>query len=212
MVFKIGYLQIMKLTAVLQDDKEIFICTPDYFKKVFSIDYTNCLVFNSLSLEKKIQKKLSRRFLSQREKWLGCFYAREMLLGCQTQLTIAWINQKVGYGVFANQEIAKNTCIGEYTGLIRKRSWFEGDNNIYCFEYPILEYKRSSYVIDARLMGNHTRFINHSTEPNIDSILVYHEKKRHIVLYANKRIQKGSQLCYDYGPSYWKSRGVFIRF
>ena len=141
-----------------------------------AIEYTNCLVFHSPDLEKKVQKKLSRRFLNQREKWLGCLYAKDMFLGCQVALTIAWINQKTGYGVFANQEIARNTCIGEYAGLIRKRSWFEGDNNIYCFEYPILEYKRSPYVIDARLMGNHTRFINHSTEPNINSVLAITKK------------------------------------
>ncbi|MEK7339420.1 MAG: SET domain-containing protein-lysine N-methyltransferase, partial [Verrucomicrobiota bacterium] len=178
----------MKLTAVLQEHKEISITNPTCFGQVFSIKYTNCLVFYSLDLEKKVQKKLSRRFLNQREKWLGCFYAKDILCGCQVQLTIAWINQKAGYGVFANQEIARNTCIGEYTGLIRKRSWFEGDNNIYCFEYPILEYKRSPYVIDARSMGNHTRFINHSTEPNIDSALAYYQEKRHIILYANKDI------------------------
>lgn len=202
----------MKLTAVLQDHKEISIVSVACFKQAFATSYTNCLIFDSPSLEKKVQKKLSRRFLSQREKWLGYFYAKEMLLGCSVQLTIAWINQRVGYGVFANEEIAKNTCIGEYTGLIRKRSWFEGDNNIYCFEYPIEEYKRSPYVIDARLIGNHTRFINHSETPNLSSALVYHQGKRHVILYANEKVHKGSQLCYDYGPNYWKNRGVFIQF
>lgn len=202
----------MQLTAVLQDQKEISIVSPACFKQVFAVDYGNDLVFDSLSLETKVHKKLSRQFLSQKEKWLGCFYAKDMALGCQIQLTIAWINQKVGYGLFANQEIAKNTCIGEYTGAIRKRSWFEGDHNIYCFEYPILEYKRSPYVIDARSIGNHTRFINHSTEPNVTSVLVYYQKKRHIILYANKKIHKNAQLCLDYGPSYWKSRGIVIQF
>jgi uncharacterized protein len=202
----------MKLTAVLQDYKEVSIANPTCFSQVFAVIYTNCLVFNSPRLEESIQKKLARRFLSQREKWLGCFYAEDIVLGCSIRLTIAWINQKVGYGVFADQEIAKNACIGEYTGLVRKRSWFEGDNNIYCFEYPIAQYKRSPYVVDARLIGNHTRFINHSPEPNIASALVYYQGQRHIILYANQKIHKGSQLCYDYGPNYWKNRGLFIRF
>lgn len=202
----------MKLSAHLQDHKEVSITSPKSFKQIFSVEYTNHLVFDSPDLERKVQNKLARRFLSQREKWLGCFYAKNILLGCSVHLTIAWINQRVGYGVFANQEVTKNACIGEYTGLIRKRSWFEGDNNMYCFEYPILEYKRSPYVIDARLIGNHTRFINHSTEPNVASVLVYYQGKRHIILYANQKIHKGSQLCYDYGPNYWKNRGVFIQF
>ncbi|MDR2540104.1 MAG: SET domain-containing protein-lysine N-methyltransferase [Chlamydiales bacterium] len=202
----------MKLTAVLQEHKEIPIVSPACFERVFAIEYTNCLVFYSSDLEKKVQRKLSRQFLSQREKWLGCLYAKDLLFGCQVSLTIAWINQKTGYGVFANQKMTKNTCIGEYVGLIRKRSWFEGNHNTYCFEYPILEYKRSPYVIDAYSMGNHTRFINHSPEPNVNSVLVYYQGKRHIILYVNKDIHKGSQLCYDYGPNYWKKRGPFINF
>ena len=130
-ISSINVCQIMKLTGLLQEHKEISITSPTCFGQVFAMEYTNCLVFHSPELERKVRKKLSIRFLSQREKWLGFFYAKEILCGCQIQLTIAWINQKAGYGVFANQEIARNACIGEYTGLIRKRSRNAGDSTIH---------------------------------------------------------------------------------
>jgi SET domain-containing protein len=62
-------------------------------------------------------------------------------------------------------------------------------------------------VIDAQDFGNHTRFINHSFQGNLEPASVYCDGLMHVIFYANKTIPAGTQLCYDYGEDYWEKRG-----
>ena len=100
-----------------------------------------------------------------------------------------------------------NAYIGEYTGVLHKRPFFGRWKNLYCFDYNIGEGRKSSFVIDAQDFGNHTRFINHSFQPNVEPVSVYCDGLVHVILYASKAIAAGTQLCYDYGKDYWKKRG-----
>jgi SET domain-containing protein len=60
-------------------------------------------------------------------------------------------------------------------------------------------------VIDAT-KGNLTRFINHSIHPNLKPIHVFYEGFYHLIFLALRRIEKGTQLSYDYGKNYWYIR------
>ena len=121
-------------------------------------------------------------------------------------VSVRWISGKVGYGLFAEEEISEGSYVGEYTGIVRKndRRYFEPLNN-YCYEYPVDDEIGRSFVIDAT-QGNLTRFINHSSKPNLKPIHVFYEGYYHLIFIALRPIQKGEELRFDYGESYWYLR------
>ncbi|ROT63450.1 trithorax [Penaeus vannamei] len=53
-------------------------------------------------------------------------------------------------------------------------------------------------VIDATMHGNAARFINHSCDPNCYSRVVDILGKKHIIIFALRRILRGEELTYDY--------------
>ncbi|HEY2810364.1 MAG TPA: SET domain-containing protein-lysine N-methyltransferase [Rhabdochlamydiaceae bacterium] len=128
-------------------------------------------------------------------------------------VTIAWVDAAIGYGVWANDDIPPFTFVGEYTGSLRRPYLFKDLSNYYCFNYYItMSYWerniRQPYLIDAQRSGNFTRYINHSYKPNLETASIYYQGMLHIVFYAKELIRKGAQLCYDYGPIYWEKRAA----
>ena len=180
------------------------------FEKCFRIRYLAGLQFaNSkvqMNIGKRCHRALSKEWISPRQKWLGHYYAEGIRGKIHLDLTIAWIDNIVGYGVWTNRDIPAQTYIGEYTGLLRKRFFFGRWENLYCFDYNIGEGRKSRYVIDAQDFGNHTRFINHSDRPNLEPVSVYCDGLLHVIVYSRDKIQAGAQLCYDYGREYWNRR------
>ncbi|MBI3211167.1 MAG: SET domain-containing protein-lysine N-methyltransferase, partial [Simkania negevensis] len=116
-----------------------------------------------------------------------------------------YISPQLGYGVFAVKDISALTYIGEYTGVVEKRSRRLNRFNNYIFGY-VVGPKPTPFVINAEKRGNFTRFINHSDEPNLTSRWLIIEGITRVILFSNRLIQKGEQLTYDYGPIYWKKR------
>jgi uncharacterized protein len=200
----------MPLKVITSERNAFFIHSPQDFEKIFRIGYLPRLEFIDTKSQHKIQKccekALSKEWIGPRQKWLGHYYAQGIRGIIHLDLTIAWIDESIGYGVWTNRDIPANTYIGEYTGMLRKRRFFGRWKNLYCFDYNIGEGKRTSFVIDAQDFGNHTRFINHSFEANLEPVSVYCDGLVHVILYASKTIPAGTQLCYDYGKDYWKKR------
>ena len=102
-----------------------------------------------------------------------------------------------GKGVFALQAIPAGTRIVEYVGEII--SWKEAqmrhphdpkDPN-HTFYFHIDE----DHVIDAKVGGNSSRWINHSCDPNC----VADEQGNRVFIIAIKDIKAGEELNYDYG-------------
>jgi hypothetical protein len=138
---------------------------------------------------------------------LGLRFAREIQEAYLAHVSIRWVSDQVGYGCFAEEEIEKGAFVGEYTGIVREnnRRYTEPLNN-YCYEYPILDSLGRSFVIDAT-DGNLTRFINHSSRPNLRPVYAFFNGFYHCIFFAIQSITRGSQLSYDYGQSYWYMRG-----
>ncbi len=160
----------------------------------------------ALKVKKRTGKALRKKEITAREKYLGVNFHREITKGSLPSTSIRFIDDVVGYGVFAERAIPKGVFIGEYTGVVRKRLGRVGRFNDYTFEYAIGDWERNPFIIDAKQEGNLTRFINHSARPNLGSVSVYANEVMHIILVALKPIPKGAQLCYDYGDIYWKKR------
>jgi len=174
-------------------------------------EYLPELIFEHVSVERKIEKKcrkaLKKELVSIRQKWMGAFYAKEIEEKKALDLEVRWIDAQIGYGVFTRQKIKKGAFIGEYTGIVRKkRFWERKQDHDYSFEYLIGEEEKSLYYIDAKASGNITRFINHSDLPNLEPAAVIYREKIHIILFALKEIQPDMELSYDYGTDYWAKR------
>ncbi len=98
-------------------------------------------------------------------------------------------------GVFAKRDIPNGTYMIEYVGRkitnkeadeISEREVSEGV--VYLFELT------SKLTLDGNIKGNDAKYINHSCEPNAESL----NDEGHIWIEAVKDIKKGEEITYDY--------------
>ncbi|MFT5317676.1 MAG: hypothetical protein ACI8RA_000927 [Chlamydiales bacterium] len=117
---------------------------------------------------------------------------------------IKWINKKIGWGLFANRDIEPGEIVGEYLGeMIEADSSLKSD---YTFYYSLSSKKGSAYFIDSESSGNHTRFLNHSSNPNAVACIMYFNNLLHQVFFTIKPVSKGEEVTWDYGPLFWMGR------
>ena len=125
---------------------------------------------------------------------------------------LSFINNKVGYGVFADTDIKKDQMIAEYTGVLRKspepiRS--RGSLiNMHDFDYIWTYIPDAKVDIDAKEAGNFTRFVNHSLYPNVKILYIWNAGLYHLIYVAQSDIKKDEQLLVNYGAGYWYERGI----
>lgn len=101
-----------------------------------------------------------------------------------------------GRGAFATQHIRKGTRIIEYKGeLITQKEADKRYEDTDDTTSPILLFQVDKrHVIDAGVNGNEARFINHSCDPNCETV----GDKRQIFVEAIRTIYPGEELTYDY--------------
>lgn len=98
-----------------------------------------------------------------------------------------------GMGLAAKRDFKKGERIIEYIGLIKKTKDVEEDLTKYLFEI------NKSYTIDGSPRWNLARYINHSCEPNAESVVT----KGRVYIDAIKAIKEGDEITYDYGKEYF---------
>lgn len=168
------------------------------------------LGFETPLLENEVRQRGECLKIPSVSKQLGKQFQEEMLSGYVGALQVQWAHEKVGYGVFASRKISKGSYVAEYTGVVRRndlRRCFEPLND-YCVVYPIQDEIGKNFFLDAKDKGNIARFINHSYFPNLLFVYAFCEGMYHRILIAVRSIEKGEQLFYDYGRSYWHVREV----
>ncbi|XP_075227822.1 histone lysine N-methyltransferase trithorax [Lycorma delicatula] len=105
-----------------------------------------------------------------------------------------------GRGLFCLRDIDSGEMVIEYAGevirsaLTDKRERYYTSKGIGCYMFRIDD----NFVVDATMKGNAARFINHSCEPNCYSRVVDILGKKHILIFALRRIPQGEELTYDY--------------
>lgn len=123
--------------------------------------------------------------------------------GSVADMTVRWVNDEMGYGLFTNQVLKEGDFIGEYVGKVREMQRSNPDPNPYCFHYPTRWLSRRLFCIDSQKEGNITRFINHSKNPNLTMDYIVESGFLRLFLLAKQEIPRGLQLTFDYGDSYW---------
>jgi len=102
-----------------------------------------------------------------------------------------------GRGVFAMTKIRKGTRIIEYKG--KHRPWKEAEDdpptNPDEPHHTFLFSLDNGDVIDAGIDGNDARWINHSCEPNCETMETDDDR---IFIYALRTLWPGEELFYDY--------------
>lgn len=104
-----------------------------------------------------------------------------------------------GLGLFAAEKVGKDELVMIYSGeLIDQsvdllRESLSIDNSFYNFGSP-------EGTIDARFMGNQSRFINHADQgnDNLRSENIFSEGRYKIAFYAERDIEAGEELFFDY--------------
>ncbi|XP_014253952.1 histone-lysine N-methyltransferase trithorax [Cimex lectularius] len=105
-----------------------------------------------------------------------------------------------GRGLFCLRDIESGEMVIEYAGevirsaLTDKRERYYTAKGIGCYMFRIDD----KSVVDATMKGNAARFINHSCEPNCYSRVVDILGKKHILIFALRKILQGEELTYDY--------------
>lgn len=165
---------------------------------IFENDQT---LYNILSRSRKA--KLKDQIPSEKT-WMGIYFDQEVQQGAHPPVSIRFIDEEVGFGVFAKQRIPSCSFVGEYTGIIQKRKRKQVKDKRYCIRYTVWEMERRNFIIDAEKMGNFTRFINHSANPNLSLQSVYWRGMPRMIFIALKEIEEGTQFTFDYGTFFWK--------
>ncbi len=98
-----------------------------------------------------------------------------------------------GLGLFADQEIKKNTWIIEYKGKIITNEQADVIGGKYLFEI------NSKKTINGTTRTNTARYVNHACRPNAEP--VWHNKGMWIQ--AIKKIEMGEEITYNYGKDYF---------
>ena len=122
--------------------------------------------------------------------------ARVSLLRARPDMIRVRRSRLHGRGVFALRRIRKGTRVIEYLG--DRVSHDEADNR-YSHKpiednHTFLFIVNRSIVIDGGANGNDARYINHSCDPNCESLI----EDRRVFIEAIRTIQPGDELTYDY--------------
>lgn len=149
--------------------------------------HTDRYLRNSLqydNLEKKHQRQIARGYIAP--------------------ISVRFIDDKIGYGVFAEADIVQDQFVGEYTGQVMDLKDIKDTK--YTWGYLVGHDKYGQPIntsLDAGFAGNEMRFVNHDYQPNVKMQYIPQDDKWHVCYVAIKPIKKGEQLLVDYGKRYW---------
>jgi SET domain-containing protein len=101
-----------------------------------------------------------------------------------------------GRGVFAMRDIEEGEAIIEYKGALISQAEADAqcDDEAMRRHHTFLFAVDDHYVIDGARGGNEARYINHSCDPNCESVIV----RRRVFIHAVRDIAVGEELLYDY--------------
>lgn len=100
-----------------------------------------------------------------------------------------------GKGLRTLEDLESNSFIIEYVGKVIKKIDMENRTQNEHFYVMTLG---NGLVIDATEKGNMARFMNHSCKPNCETQKWIIDGKLRIGIFTNKKILKGTELCFDY--------------
>lgn len=183
--------------------------TPQERKQFFDqlgIDYCNETVIEYEPLF-DYDIKVSKQYLTNPDEYdrLTDVYDDDIVLQTLMPMSIRWINEQVGHGVFAEDDLPAGGFIGIYGGVVKDRNLVHDKD--YAWAYPQETLQGGRMTLDAKEKGNELRLINDGKDPNcVVKYIPGSDGLWHVCYIAQKDIKKGDQLLISYGPAYWETR------
>lgn len=177
----------------------------EQLQEYFNFTYRDTLNFSDASTKQRFLRcyEKGKKQADAFSLWQGAFYSRDIEKAGWPPISIRWIDETIGFGVFAEEDLSAKMFLGEYTGMICQRTW-RFKFNLYCMAFLREVSGFRKFLINGEESGNFTRFFNHSYQPNLLLQTVYTETMPHMIFTALRSIRKGEQLTFDYGESYWR--------
>ena len=189
--------------------------TVEEFRTATGVQYAPELQFENENVLKNVRQQCSRAMemgtITAQSQWLGTLHAEQLRNHFVADVSIHWIDETIGYGLFAEKEIQPGEFIGEYTGMVRRRTFLSDNINEYCFRYPAFVFSFKKHMIDARDWGNELSFGNHSETPNSETMGVWCDGLMHIIIRAIQVIPPSTEITYDYTgrQKFWRELSEF---
>jgi len=109
------------------------------------------------------------------------------------------------WGLFTTRPVPKDAMVVEYKGQAIRSMLADAKEKQYeggalkgqggdCYMFRVDE----EIVLDATVRGNVARFINHCCTPNCYSKVVELEGRKHIIIFAQRDLDIGEEVMYDY--------------
>jgi hypothetical protein len=169
--------------------------------------YTNRIILDQTLNWRDLSKKIDADTLFQARSAVQAEPNHQTYLD---QCELRFINTQIGFGLFARKDIKKGALIGQYCGQYNSKT-LQYSN--YCYAPG----KKCGYdlMLDAKYIGNMTRFINHAPDPsdngipspyltaNVDAEIHRNYGAPRIMLIASRDIAAGEQLLSSYGTEYY---------
>jgi SET domain-containing protein len=195
-------------------EKEIKHYTIEAFQQATGLIYLPTLEFENERVRELIHKQCARAIqknaIGSTSRWLSVLHSEQLRNNFVADVSIRWIDETFGYGLFAEQNLSAGDYIGEYAGVVRRCNFFIANSNDYCFSYPTSALYFRKHMIDSRERGNELRYANHSNSPNSESMGVVRDDILHIILRAIKDIPASTEITYDYSGFHWLSKQRFL--
>lgn len=116
--------------------------------------------------------------------------------------------QNKGLGVFADEHLNADQFVIEYVGEVVSQKQFEQrmvkyaqseSNHIYVLSAKCETLTgKKNMIVDATMMGNISRYFNHSCDPNCYVQIWETFGHSRIAIFTKRKIQKGEELTYNY--------------
>lgn len=152
----------------------------------------------------KFQEGLERRLVASHQRDGQPFQWKRVPR--RAPVSIRLIDTRIGFGAFADRDLAEGELIGEYAGMVSL-----GDSvtdRSYCYQYHSLQAGEEEIrlTIDARTIGNTTRFINHARPEVVSHLDEFFNGHWHVMFTVSSHVAEGEQLLIDYGDPYWEGK------
>jgi len=196
--------------AQLKGKDQIELLSVAEVEQAFNITYRPFLTFPSYHALQDVVRScpyiLRSHYLAKENYAWGHLYEHPIQRGQLADVYIRWIDDVLGYGLFADKDLHPGVFVGEYTGIVRRLYRRHPDPNAYCLHYPTKFWSWKYYAIDALHEGNLTRFINHSDDPNLQPLCTVQRGLLHQIFVTKRAVKADTQLTFDYGVDYWQKR------
>ncbi|MBP6869350.1 SET domain-containing protein-lysine N-methyltransferase [Candidatus Babeliales bacterium] len=149
----------------------------------------------------------SEKYMSEPQEHLRLtdLYDDDITLQSLMPMSIRWLGEEIGHGVFAEDDLPKGGFVGIYGGVVKDRNLVGSKD--YAWAYPAETLEGDRISLDAREKGNELRLVNDGKDPNcVVKYILGSDGLWHVCYIAEKNIKKGDQLLVSYGPGYWDTR------